>query len=59
MQNSPFCAAVGLDIGTTTIQAQLIDLDTGRTLETFSGLNDQRSFGADVISRIGEVRNGK
>jgi uncharacterized 2Fe-2S/4Fe-4S cluster protein (DUF4445 family) len=52
-------AGAALDIGTTTIQAQLIDLDTGRTLDIFSSLNDQRSFGADVISRIGEVRNGK
>jgi uncharacterized 2Fe-2S/4Fe-4S cluster protein (DUF4445 family) len=59
MQISPVRAAVGLDIGTTTIQAQLVDLDTGRTLDTFSALNDQRDFGADVISRISEARNGK
>ena len=52
-------AGVGVDIGTTTVQAQFIDLDTGETLETFSALNDQRSFGADVMSRIDAARNGK
>jgi uncharacterized 2Fe-2S/4Fe-4S cluster protein (DUF4445 family) len=59
MQTSQVRAAVGLDIGTTTIQAQLVDLDTGKTLDTFSALNDQRGFGADVISRISAARNGK
>jgi uncharacterized 2Fe-2S/4Fe-4S cluster protein (DUF4445 family) len=34
--------AAAFDIGTTTIQAQLVDLHTGQTLGTFSGLNDQR-----------------
>jgi len=56
---------VGLDIGTTTIQAQLVNLDTCESLDTFSALNDQRTFGADVISRINAAsgfnshRNGK
>jgi uncharacterized 2Fe-2S/4Fe-4S cluster protein (DUF4445 family) len=50
---------LGLDMGTTTIQAELIDLDTGITLETISVLNDQRSFGADVMSRIATARNGR
>jgi uncharacterized 2Fe-2S/4Fe-4S cluster protein (DUF4445 family) len=52
-------AGVGLDIGTTTVQAQLVDLETGETLDTFSALNDQRSFGADVMSRIEAARSGK
>jgi uncharacterized 2Fe-2S/4Fe-4S cluster protein (DUF4445 family) len=52
-------AAAALDIGTTTIQAQLADLNTGQTLNTFSSLNDQRVFGADVISRISAAQNGK
>jgi len=52
-------AGIGVDIGTTTVQAQLVDLDTGEILETFSALNNQRSFGADVMSRIGVARNGK
>ena len=41
------------------MQAQLINLDTGEPLEAFSALNDQRAFGADVISRIDAARSGK
>jgi len=52
-------AGVGVDIGTTTVQAQLVDLVTGEILQTFSALNNQRSFGADVMSRINYARNGK
>ncbi|WP_461256511.1 ASKHA domain-containing protein [Treponema sp. R80B11-R83G3] len=59
MQTSQTRAAAAIDIGTTTIQAQLVDLDTGQTLDTFSALNDQRVFGADVISRISAAQNGK
>jgi uncharacterized 2Fe-2S/4Fe-4S cluster protein (DUF4445 family) len=43
---------IGVDIGTTTVVAYLIDLGTGALLGTRSGLNEQRVFGADVISRI-------
>jgi uncharacterized 2Fe-2S/4Fe-4S cluster protein (DUF4445 family) len=52
-------AAVALDIGTTTVSARLIDLDTSLVLDTVSALNDQRAFGADVMSRIGAARDGK
>jgi len=58
-------AAVALDIGTTTVSAKLIDLDTeGPTrasvvIDTISELNDQRVFGADVMSRIGMARQGR
>jgi len=52
-------AGVGVDIGTTTVQAQIVDLDTGEVLQTFSSLNNQRSFGADVMSRINCAREGK
>lgn len=43
---------VAVDIGTTTIAAYLIDLINGKRLCVHSGLNPQRKFGADVISRI-------
>jgi uncharacterized 2Fe-2S/4Fe-4S cluster protein (DUF4445 family) len=43
---------IAIDIGTTTIAAYLIDMATGRILDTISGLNGQKIFGADVISRI-------
>jgi len=58
-QRKIYRAGVGIDIGTTTVQAQLVCLDTGETLQTFSALNDQRSFGADVMSRIAAARNGR
>ena len=58
-KNASFRAGAALDIGTTTVQAQLINLDTSEILDTFSALNDQRIFGADVISRISAARNGK
>lgn len=43
---------LALDIGTTTLCAALVDLDTGDILEKISELNPQKNFGADVISRI-------
>ena len=43
---------VAIDIGTTTVVCYLIDLKTGRQVDTISGLNAQRPFGGDVISRI-------
>ncbi len=50
---------LALDIGTTTVQAQFVNLDTGESLETVSVLNAQRKFGDDVISRIAAAREGK
>jgi uncharacterized 2Fe-2S/4Fe-4S cluster protein (DUF4445 family) len=57
--NRPARAGIALDIGTTTVSARLVDLDTLMALDTISELNDQRPFGADVISRIGAAKNGK
>lgn len=44
--------AVALDIGTTTIYAQLIDLATGERLAEAGDFNGQISYGEDVITRI-------
>jgi len=55
----PSRAGIALDIGTTTVSARLVDLDTSKALDTISELNDQRPFGADVMNRIGAARNGK
>ncbi|MDR2618486.1 MAG: ASKHA domain-containing protein [Treponema sp.] len=52
-------AGVALDIGTTTVSARLVDLDARRELGTYSALNAQKVFGADVMSRIGAARAGK
>ncbi len=44
--------AIGFDLGTTTVVATLIDLETGQPVAVRSMLNAQQPFGADVISRI-------
>jgi uncharacterized 2Fe-2S/4Fe-4S cluster protein (DUF4445 family) len=49
---------LGVDIGTTTVVAYLVDLGSGAVLGTRSGLNAQRAFGADVISRIAATMEG-
>lgn len=41
-----------IDIGTTTIAVQLINIHNGRVYQTASGLNHQREYGADVMLRI-------
>lgn len=43
---------VAVDIGTTTLVAQLIDLTTARVLAVETMLNPQAKSGADLISRI-------
>jgi len=43
---------LAFDIGTTTVAGYLYDLNTGKCLETVGEMNAQRSYGADVISRI-------
>ncbi len=50
--------AVAVDVGTTTVSAQLIDLNTGETLEEVSDYNPQISYGEDVISRMEFARKG-
>ncbi len=44
--------AIAMDIGTTTLYGQLIDLITGDVLAQFGDFNAQISYGEDVISRI-------
>jgi uncharacterized 2Fe-2S/4Fe-4S cluster protein (DUF4445 family) len=44
--------ALAFDLGTTTVVATLLDLETGQPLAVRSILNGQQPFGADVISRI-------
>lgn len=47
------------DIGTTTVAAFLYDLNGGRRLGAAGARNVQRSYGADVISRITCCGEGK
>jgi uncharacterized 2Fe-2S/4Fe-4S cluster protein (DUF4445 family) len=44
--------ALAFDLGTTTVVATLLDLETGQPKAVESILNKQQPFGADVISRI-------
>jgi len=43
---------LAIDIGTTTLVVELIDLNTGETRDTATAMNSQVKFGADVVSRI-------
>jgi uncharacterized 2Fe-2S/4Fe-4S cluster protein (DUF4445 family) len=47
--------ALAFDLGTTTVVANLLDLETGAPVAVRSMLNAQQPFGADVISRISAV----
>ncbi len=44
--------AIAYDLGTTTVVATLLDLDTGTPVAVSSMLNKQQPFGGDVITRI-------
>ena len=43
---------IAVDVGTTTIVSQLLDLRAGTVLAVESGLNQQAVFGADIMSRV-------
>ena len=45
-------AGMALDLGTTHLEATLIDLASGRTLSHTHAPNGQMQFGADILSRI-------
>lgn len=49
---------VAVDIGTTTVAAVLVDLETGAELAAACESNPQAAFGADVISRIERALDG-
>jgi uncharacterized 2Fe-2S/4Fe-4S cluster protein (DUF4445 family) len=49
---TPRSYAIAMDIGTTTIYGQVIDLISGAVLAEHGDFNGQISYGEDVISRI-------
>lgn len=51
--------AVAYDLGTTTVVATLLDLNTGTPVAVKSMLNMQQPYGADVISRISATMMNK
>jgi uncharacterized 2Fe-2S/4Fe-4S cluster protein (DUF4445 family) len=44
--------AIAFDLGTTTVVATLLDLESGQPVGVRSMLNRQQPFGADVITRV-------
>ena len=44
--------SLAIDIGTTTVKGQLLDLSKGRIVAEDAQYNGQRTYGADVITRI-------
>lgn len=49
---------IAVDLGTTTIAMQLMEMDSGKVADTYCTMNPQRSYGADVLSRIQAANNG-
>ena len=49
---------IAIDIGTTTLAAYLVDLETGRVVSVSSRQNPQTKYGNNVISRIEYARQG-
>ena len=43
---------LALDVGTTTLVLELLDLNSGQVIDTEAALNSQSKHGADVLSRI-------
>lgn len=51
-QTPAVLAAMALDLGTTHLEASLIDLMTGKVIASANKENDQIKYGADILSRI-------
>ncbi len=49
---------IAIDIGTTTIGFELVNIISAKSLAFHSCLNSQRRFGADVMSRIAYSKDG-
>jgi len=49
---------MAFDLGTTTLVAQLVNLENGHILNSVSDVNPQARFGADLISRIQSCLDG-
>jgi uncharacterized 2Fe-2S/4Fe-4S cluster protein (DUF4445 family) len=51
---------VAIDIGTTTVALSLVRLADGEIVEKAAGMNSQRTYGQDVLTRITyEMENGE
>ncbi|MBA7673509.1 Na(+)-translocating NADH-quinone reductase subunit F [subsurface metagenome] len=43
---------IAIDIGTTTVVVELVDLNTGESIDSSTANNSQAKYGSDVVSRI-------
>jgi len=50
---------IAIDLGTTTIVAQLVDMAAGGVLAVETGLNPQAQFGSDVMHRVEAALSGR
>lgn len=50
---------IAIDIGTTTLAFQLLDKSDRRIVNTVTAINNQRKYGADVVSRMQASIDGK
>lgn len=50
---------IAIDIGTTTLAVSLVDSAGGQSVQVYTTMNRQRSYGADVIARIQASCDGK
>ena len=58
-RESPLPYGIAVDIGTTTLAFELLEIATGRRVATHSQINSQREFGADVMARITNAVSGE
>jgi uncharacterized 2Fe-2S/4Fe-4S cluster protein (DUF4445 family) len=49
---------IAVDLGTTTVVVQLVNLENGHILDSVSDINPQARFGGDLISRIQSCLDG-
>lgn len=49
---------ITVDLGTTSIVLQLVEIERGIIIDTYQALNPQRRYGADVISRMQHALTG-
>jgi uncharacterized 2Fe-2S/4Fe-4S cluster protein (DUF4445 family) len=50
--------AIAIDIGTTTVYGQMVDLISGEVLAQYGDFNAQMSYGEDIITRIVYAEKG-
>lgn len=50
--------ALALDVGTTTVYGQVLDLNSGEVLSEYGDFNKQMQFGEDIINRIVHAEKG-